>query len=48
MYVSVGHLQSPSTRYVDAALMVADVTGFTAITEKYGKRGAIGIEILTG
>lgn len=40
-------LQEPHTAAVEGALMVADITGFTAITERYGQRGALGIEVLT-
>jgi class 3 adenylate cyclase len=30
-----------------AALMVADVSGFTALTEALGARGSAGVELLT-
>ncbi len=29
------------------AVMIADITGFTAITEDLGRRGASGVELLT-
>lgn len=40
-------LQVPDTTPVEGALMVADITGFTAITEKYAQHGPLGIEVLT-
>lgn len=29
------------------AIMIADITGFTALTEDLGRRGAAGVELLT-
>jgi len=29
------------------AVMIADITGFTALTEDLGRRGAAGVELLT-
>jgi class 3 adenylate cyclase len=29
------------------AVMIADITGFTALTEDLGRQGALGVELLT-
>lgn len=29
------------------AVMIADITGFTALTEELGRKGAAGVELLT-
>ena len=29
------------------AVLIADITGFTALTEDLGRRGALGVELLT-
>lgn len=37
----------PCMETFDGAVMVADITGFTALTEELSKRGPGGVELLT-
>ena len=41
------HAQEPCMRTHQGAVMIADITGFTALTEDLGRRGASGVELLT-
>ena len=41
------HAQEPCMRTNQGAVMIADITGFTALTEDLGRRGASGVELLT-
>ncbi|GMH40958.1 hypothetical protein BSKO_08862 [Bryopsis sp. KO-2023] len=46
-YNAVASAMRPSMATFCGAVMVADVTGFTMLTEKLSKRGTNGVEILT-
>ena len=39
--------QVPSMAELQAAVMVADITGFTKLTEKLSRQGTAGVELLT-
>ena len=41
------HMQEPCMQTHQGAVMVTDITGFTALTEDLGRRGAAGVELLT-
>ena len=39
--------QEPCVQTHQGAVMIADITGFTALTEDLGRQGAAGVELLT-
>ena len=39
--------QVPSMHELQGAIMVADITGFTKLTERLSKQGTAGVELLT-
>ena len=39
--------QAPSMAQVQGAVMVADITGFTKLTERLSRQGTAGVELLT-
>ena len=41
------HMQEPCMQTHQGAVMITDITGFTALTEDLGRRGAAGVELLT-
>jgi class 3 adenylate cyclase len=40
-------MQVPCMREYQGAILIADITGFTALTEDLGRRGTAGVELLT-
>ena len=40
-------VQVPSMHELQGAVMVADITGFTKLTERLSKQGTAGVELLT-
>ena len=40
-------LQAPHMEAYEGAVMIADITGFTALTEDLGRKGPAGVELLT-
>jgi hypothetical protein len=39
--------QTPRMEAFEGAVLVADITGFTALTEDLGRQGPAGVEMLT-